>query len=207
MKLRATLPLAVALCLVPAAGASAGTITVNTTGDTLVNNDGTCSLREAVTAANTNAASGGPSGECAAGSGADVIVVPAGTYALSRPGPGENANVNGDLDIASDVTIDGAGSAATTLNGNQLDRIFHIASGTVTIEGVTITGGRAPDGPNTGGVIGINGANAVAGAGAPGAQGGGVLNIGTLTIENSTVTGNRAGDGGNGGGASGGDAT
>ena len=51
----------------------AATITVNSTADTAAN-DGACTLREAITAANTDAASGALAGECAAGSGADDIV-------------------------------------------------------------------------------------------------------------------------------------
>jgi CSLREA domain-containing protein len=48
--------------------ASAATITVNSVADTAAN-DGACTLREAITAANTNTASGGAAGECAAGTG------------------------------------------------------------------------------------------------------------------------------------------
>jgi len=70
--------------LLPVA-ASAATITVSTTSDTRAN-DGVCSLREAVIAANTNTASGALAGECLAGEAAptvDVINIPAGTYTLS----------------------------------------------------------------------------------------------------------------------------
>ena len=47
-------------------GAFARTITVNSTADTAAD-DGVCTLREAIAAANTNAASGAMTGECAAG--------------------------------------------------------------------------------------------------------------------------------------------
>jgi len=57
----------------PAVTATAATITVNSTLDTTVNNDGKCTLREAIIAANTNAASGNTSGECAAGEGGAVV--------------------------------------------------------------------------------------------------------------------------------------
>src|SRR5574342_231625 len=65
------------LCLVgafigtPRARAGA-TITVTTTVDAL-NDDGLCSLREAIRAANLDTASGATLGECPAGSGADTI--------------------------------------------------------------------------------------------------------------------------------------
>jgi len=56
----------------PTHGSSAATITVNSTSDAVAN-DGKCTLREAITAANSDTASGGAVGECAAGSGADAI--------------------------------------------------------------------------------------------------------------------------------------
>lgn len=52
---------------------AATTIVVNSTADTTAN-DGECTLREAIVAANTDTASGVAIGECAAGSGSDTIV-------------------------------------------------------------------------------------------------------------------------------------
>ncbi|MGD8421111.1 MAG: choice-of-anchor Q domain-containing protein [Gammaproteobacteria bacterium] len=66
--------------------AGAATITVSTFADVIDNNDGFCSLREAVIAANTNAASGAAAGECAKGEAVptvDRIDIPAGTYTLT----------------------------------------------------------------------------------------------------------------------------
>lgn len=64
-----------------AAAVRANTITVNSTAD-VVANDGQCTLREALIAANTNTASGAAAGECAAGSaGLDTI-------AFNIPGSG-----------------------------------------------------------------------------------------------------------------------
>lgn len=51
---------------------AAATITVNSKADTQAD-DGECTLREAITAANTDTASGATPGECIAGSGADTI--------------------------------------------------------------------------------------------------------------------------------------
>jgi len=45
----------------------AATITVNSAADVAVSNDDLCTLREAINSANTNIASGGVAGECAAG--------------------------------------------------------------------------------------------------------------------------------------------
>ena len=60
--------------LVPSASASAATITVNTTSDA-VGDDGLCTFREAIVAANTNTASGLSAGECISGApGLDTIV-------------------------------------------------------------------------------------------------------------------------------------
>jgi CSLREA domain-containing protein len=53
--------------------AQAATITVNSLADDADPNDGECTLREAITAANTDTASGAADAECAAGSGDDVI--------------------------------------------------------------------------------------------------------------------------------------
>src|SRR5258706_11340658 len=66
--------LALAAGLLFARAAAAGTITVTSAADTTAD-DGVCTLREAIIAANTNTASGAMPGECAAGAaGADTIV-------------------------------------------------------------------------------------------------------------------------------------
>ena len=65
-----------------ASPAQAATIPVNFTSDVLAD-DGHCSLREAVIAANTDSASGAKASECPGGDGPDQIVLPHGTYALS----------------------------------------------------------------------------------------------------------------------------
>ncbi len=59
--------------------ASAATITVTTTDDEQWTNPAACSLREAISSANIDGADG--SG-CVAGSGDDIIIVPAGVYEL-----------------------------------------------------------------------------------------------------------------------------
>jgi CSLREA domain-containing protein len=70
---------------VPAANAN--TIAVDTTHDGF-GASGRCGLRDAIQAAQTDAASGG----CAAGSGADVVALSAGRYDLTLSGGGEDAN-------------------------------------------------------------------------------------------------------------------
>lgn len=153
-----------------AAPAWSATLTVSTTDDEL-NSDGDCALREAVQAANTDAAVDG----CAAGSGADTIVIPAGTYVLTRTGAGEDANQTGDLDLTASVTLTGMGAA--TIDGNLTDRVLHVLGGNlVTVNGLTLTRGAAPTS----------------------APGGAVLNAGTLTMNDCTLSSNSAGRGSDG---------
>jgi CSLREA domain-containing protein len=139
--LRSILRAGAALALVvglawAAAPARATTITVTTTTDEL-NTDGDCSLREAIRAANTDAARDA----CPAGSGVDRIVLAAGTYTLSLAGTGEDAALTGDLDISGDLTLVGAGRAQTTIDANGLDRVFQVTSGELRLERLTVTGG------------------------------------------------------------------
>src|SRR5260221_14459982 len=70
--------LALAAGLLVARAVVAGTITVTSTADTTAD-DGVCTLREAIIAANTNTASGVMLGECAAGAagaGTDAFALP-----------------------------------------------------------------------------------------------------------------------------------
>jgi CSLREA domain-containing protein len=197
-----------AMALVVPSGARAATITVNSESDVVANN-GQCALREAITAANTDTPSGSNAGECAAGSGADTIKLPAGFFTLAIAGKGEDANATGDLDLLSDITITGEGPDITTISGEGIDRVFDVtAAHTVSLDGLTVSGGRPENGTNVTAVVGSNGANGNPGAGGgtgvgtnggPGADGGGIRNAGTLTITNSTITANQAGNGGDGG--------
>jgi CSLREA domain-containing protein len=149
-------------------------ISVTTTDDEL-NSDGDCSLREAIQAANTNAAVDA----CTPGMGADTVLVPAGTYLLTIPGAGENGNQTGDLDILDHVTLTGDGAGLTILDGNNLDRVLHMWTGlTVEINALTVTHGRVVD-----------------------VQGGGILNQGTLTLNDVSLLENQVvSSGGQGGG-------
>jgi CSLREA domain-containing protein len=182
------------LTLVIAAPASAADITVTTRLDS-VSADGRCSLREAVTAANTNAATGG----CPAGTVApDVIVLGDGHYLLSRAGAREDDNATGDLDLVDggQLTMRGLGRDRTVVSGEGLDRVVDVLGGAgVTIADLAIAGGAAPDGAD-----GAPGAN----AGGAGEHGGGIRSDGRLTLRDSAVRGNRAGRGGAGGNGSGG---
>jgi CSLREA domain-containing protein len=131
--------LAISLVPVVPLVAQAATIIVNTTVDSLAPPAGACSLRAAIVAANTNTAVGG----CPAGSATvtDTIVLPCGTYTLGIAGADEDANASGDLDIAGDLILTGAGARTTIIDGGGIDRVFEIRTGTVTISDVTIRGG------------------------------------------------------------------
>jgi CSLREA domain-containing protein len=103
----------IVLIMLGASGPQVGTaapadvsIVVNTEADEVINN-GQCSLREAVMAANDDVAVD----TCAAGEGADTIVLPAGTYRLNKAG------VDG-LRMSSSITLSGASAANTIIDAN-----------------------------------------------------------------------------------------
>ena len=183
--------------LVPTRAAYAATITVTTTADEFGNGAG-CSLREAIQAANTDAAFGG----CPAGSGDDTITLPAGTYTLTLVGSADDLNQTGDLDIRSNITMTGAGAASTIVDGNATDRVIEVKfANTLAIAGLTIQHGQ-PSGSGGGNGAGINvdnnGAIVTITDGIirdnTGTVGAGIDNSqnGTVTITNSTITGNIA---------------
>ena len=137
----------------PAPIVRAATISVNTTTDEN-NVDGDCSLREAIIAANTDTAVDA----CPAGSGADTIVVPAGTYLLSLTPSGSNDATSGDLNITADLTLNGSGPNVTTIDANGIDRVLRIEnSSDVSISRLTLSGGNS--GIATGGGILVYGAS------------------------------------------------
>jgi CSLREA domain-containing protein len=164
-----------AATLADAGAAAAATITPTVlVDDNTVN--GNCTLREAIRAANTDAAVD----QCPPGSGADTIVLPPGVYQLSVGPPGDDAAVAGDLDIIEAVTITGAGAHVTTVDGAGLDRVFDLVAGvdSTLITDLTITGG------STGG------------------DGGGIRADSPLELRRSIISGNETTGLGDGGGIS-----
>jgi CSLREA domain-containing protein len=156
-----------ALVLGTASRALSTTITVNSNADSLAI-DGNCTLREAIIAANTDTAVDA----CAAGSGADVVMVPAGTYTLTLVGPGEDAAATGDLDVTASADIVGS-PAGVIIDGNGADRVLdidpsHAGGVVVTLTAITVRNGAGV------------------------AQGGGIRNAGTLTLTSSRVTASTA---------------
>lgn len=166
-----------------ASAASANVYIPNKVADT---NDGACnadcSLREAIIAANANP-------------GADVILLKAGTYALSRTGAGEDTAAFGDLDVLDDVTILGDGAQSTIVDGLSQDRVLHVLNGeTADVRGMTLRHGAVT---GAGGAVLNAGTltltqSIVASSSASGA-GGAIENTGTLKLFGSTVSDNQAG--------------
>ena len=189
----AALLLAGAILLVGPGGVRAATIAVDVTNDEL-NGDADCSLREAIQAANTDAAVSG----CAAGSGADTITVPAGTYRLRRVGANEDGNATGDLDVLQDVTILGAPGILTVIDGNGTDRVLHVRAGVVVVEDVVIQNGLVPQTATGASCTNQLSCDVTAGGGSPG---GGILTDGgtSTTLRRVIVENNQAGRGGNAG--------
>jgi CSLREA domain-containing protein len=164
--------------------ATAATITTTTTLDEYGENPATCSLREAVQAANTDTPFGGcPAGDAPSPTnppvlGADEIPI-TGTNRLTRAGAGEDDNATGDLDVLGVIDLVPAGAAAATIDGNGDDRVidvrfgFPYAAGRLHLDGITIQNGRTMG------------------------SGGGIRNSTAMLVENSTLQGNFAeGDGG-----------
>ena len=164
----------------PAGAATA--ITVNDAGDgtpvpanCTLTPEGDCTLRAAITAANT---SGGDA----------VITLPDANTVANNPSTTHNyslSNANGELLLNSGhtITINGAGSTLAIIrlvgaSTTSPNRVIHVgATTTADISGIAAEGGFINPG---------------------GAGGGGILNAGTLNLSDSTVTGNIAEDSGGG---------
>ncbi len=185
--------------------------TVNSTADAVdaTSGDGTCAtaggactLRAAIQQANASA-------------GPDTITVPAGTYTLSIPNDKdqfqsdipEDQSAKGDLDIRSNMTINGAGADSTTVNGGDLDRIFDLVAftgATADISGLTITNGNVQTSEDGGGIsVGFGTTldldDSTVSDNTVFFRGGGIKNLGTLTMTNTAVSDNTAENGTGGG--------
>lgn len=129
LRSRRLLPLAIALALgVPAADAA--TITVTTGGD--AGTASTCTLRQALTSANSD---GAGTSSCVAGSGDDSIAFAANL---------RNSRItlaNGPLQITSNVTVTGTGQ---TIDGNNASALLYIDPNvTTSLSYLTLTGGNS----------------------------------------------------------------
>ena len=110
----------------------------------------------------------------------------------------------GELVINKSLTIDGPGASQLTVSGNNASRVFYISvsfPNTVTLDGLTVSGGNGTGAVNSGhgcgiynggGVLTLTNSTVSGNSGGGGSGGGGILNFGTLTLTNSTVSGNSA---------------
>jgi CSLREA domain-containing protein len=178
----------VALLLVPATPPSpalAATFTVSSFADERDDNPGdgicrstvtrSCTLRAAIMEANARFAW-------------DTINLPRGTFSLTISGLDDTA-AQGDLDITSSVTINGAGPALTVIDASsiapQRDRVFDVHPGAeLALNGLRITGGQLQSGfaGGDGGGIRVHGGKDVQSAG-------------DARLVNVLVNGNQAGVG------------
>lgn len=145
-----------------------------------------CTLAEAITSANKDNARGNG---CVDGSGVDIIDLRT-DVTLSTPLP----------KIQSHITLEANGF---TINGDATFQILNVqATGNLTLNDATITGGYAYLGPYNGGGIANNGGiltvnDSTFSNNTAGRHGGGLFNSGgTVVLNNNIFTGNWAGYGG-----------
>ncbi len=204
-----TTMLVVILWFIPITAFSA-TITVRSTNDE-VNEDGDCSLREAILSANQNRSFD----ECEAGNGPDIIVFASRgeprVFRLFRGRINEDAGTSGDLDITEDLTIIGDGPDATMIQlgvaRDRVERIFDIAPNdqviSVAISNLTLTATDLPGQANhgyaihnrSGGTLLLEHVTIRALQSDTGDEGV-VFNEGNLTLDQCSIIDNRRGESG-----------
>src|SRR5215470_5068903 len=130
-----------------------------------------CTLKDAIKAANRDAATAG----CPAGSGADTIEMPSGAVLTLSfvDDTSDDDGPNGLPVVTSTIVIDGNGSTiARGSMGTPAFRIFKVAAtGDLTLNFVTIANGHTPDSDEL--FVGSYG-------------GGGIYNAGVLTLNDCT---------------------
>lgn len=178
--------LSAALLLILGQGSAlAATITVSDT----------CTLVDAVVAADTNTATGG----CPAGDDqTDTIVLPAASAHILTDA---DANFGLGLQVTSEMTITGNNARISrSLDAEEVFRIFTVElAGNLTLDAVTVIGGNQTFGGgirNSGTLVLTNSTIELNTA----SQGAGIHNDGTLTVSNSTIQSNDASTGTDGGG-------
>jgi CSLREA domain-containing protein len=176
--------------------AYAAGIVVNTAADE--NDTGSdCSLREAITAANTDSAYGG----CPAGAGSDAITF-AGNYTIT---------LSSQLPlVTTTITITGNGAANTIVQADAVAntatyRVFEInLTGSLALNNLTVRHGRCngfcenatTDGSGIYNLGTLAVTNSIIANNSGTGGGGGIINYGTLTVTNSTLSNNSALSGG-----------
>lgn len=164
---------------------------------------GACTLPDAITAANTDAAVGG----CEAGNGADTIFL---ETDVTLDAVDNNTYENTGLPVVtSEITIEGGAHTISRESTAPNFRIFAVSGydgnlGDLTLRDVTVSGGIAPRGGNGGGIYNYYGSLRVENATISGNEawgyGGGIAALdGTAVIQDSIISGNSARNGGGGG--------
>jgi hypothetical protein len=163
-----------------------------------------CTLVDAITAANTDTATGG----CPAGSGADTIVLPTDSTQTLMEVNNDTYGPTGLPVISSVITIEGQGSTIARESYAPEFRLVAVSStGDLTLNETTVRGGYtygdAGGGVLNSGTLTVTNST-ITGNGTYCSSGGGVANSGTFIVTNSTIAGNNTNDCGAGGPGGGG---
>jgi VCBS repeat-containing protein len=181
---------AIETALAPSAWAQArwqgvmATYTVTTTADAVGGTLLVGSLRWAISEANANA-------------GTDTIDFAVnGSFNITASVSDDDNNNTGDFDVSDSVNIVGNGAGNTVINGNGVDRVLDLRSGTISLSGLTVQGGASNAG------AGIRVENSVQATlsdvvvqnntGANNGKGAGIYNGGTLVLRRIVVQNNNA---------------
>jgi CSLREA domain-containing protein len=149
-----------------------------------------CTLRAAIQEANARA-------------GLQIVRLQKGAYLLTLNGMSDDEGLSGDFDLLDDVIVRGVDSARTWVDGQTVDRLFHVHPGVdATLQNLTVQQGRVT-GSNGGGVLNegmLTLRSAMVNACATDLRGGGIYNAdgAMLTLDGSTVAFSNAGDDGGG---------
>ncbi len=159
---------------------------------TIVVDGSTCTLAQAITAANTPTSCG--TSQYAGSTGADTITFDAGYTSTITPGA--------EIAVTSDITIVGG---AREINGNNGHRLFTVLSGHLRLDRLTLNNGESSSGWSAGAILVNSGAaltvtNSAFGSNRSAGNGGAIASDGgTLTISNSSFSSNEANGSGGGG--------
>ena len=137
---KTTISLLAFLCGVFVAIPAAQAATITVTSESGGTGGPDCTLRDAITAANTNTATGG----CPAGSGADTIELPAGATITLTAVDNYNEGENGLPSITSEITINGNGATIerSSFVATPEFRIFHVSAELI-LSNVSVVNGDA----------------------------------------------------------------
>ncbi len=160
---------------------------VNTADGVCMTSSGQCSLRAAIQHANASA-------------GADVIELPAGVYNFALAGTGDDMALSGDLDVVSEITINGKGADQTVIDAMKLDRVIQVhGDGVLVLNALTVRNGLIEFGQDFGGAgIDVNGGQLTVNdsnitLNYAFVAGGGISNFnGTVVLNRSVVDQNKA---------------